>query len=180
MNPADRGPGAYAWVNAVGAAVAMVVVLLAPFVGKAAPPITAAALMFFGSVSEPEDVNRLVIATERGPVAFTVELAATPQQQARGLQDRRTLATDAGMLFIFDPPRIVSMWMKDTYIPLDMLFIAENAVVIAIAADTTPHSLEVLSPPEPVRGVLELNAGIAARLGIRVGDRVNHPMLTSP
>lgn len=121
-------------------------------------------------------LSSLMIETDRGPVGFTVELALTPQQQARGLQGRRALAADSGMLFDFGPSSSVAMWMKDTYIPLDMLFIANDGRIIAVAANTTPLSLDVIRPPGLVRAVLELNAGTAARLGLRVGQRVDHPI----
>ncbi len=120
--------------------------------------------------------SSLVIETDRGPVDFNVELAVTPQQHARGLQGRRALAADAGMLFDFGPSSSVAMWMKDTYIPLDMLFIGNDGRIIAIAADTKPFSLDEISPSGAVRAVLELNAGAAARFGIRIGDRVDHPI----
>ncbi len=118
----------------------------------------------------------LVIETDRGPVDFDVEVAVTPQQHAQGLQGRRTLAADAGMLFDFGPSSSVAMWMKDTYIPLDMLFIGNDRRITAIAANTKPLSLDEISPSGPVRAVLEVNAGTAVSFGIRVGDRVDHPI----
>jgi uncharacterized membrane protein (UPF0127 family) len=102
---------------------------------------------------------------------FDVWVADTPERQAQGLMFVRDLAPDAGMLFVHDAPREVSMWMKNTYIPLDMLFIDRNGRVVRIAHETTPHSLESITSGAPVTQVLELRGGEAARRGIAVGDR---------
>ncbi len=107
---------------------------------------------------------------------FRVELAATPEQLTQGLMYRRTLAADAGMLFDFGIDRPVSMWMRNTLIPLDMLFITRDGIVVGIRERAVPGSLEVISSPQPVRGVLELNGGTVQRLGLGVGDRVIHPV----
>ncbi|OCW58838.1 DUF192 domain-containing protein [Hoeflea olei] len=122
----------------------------------------------------PTDAERLVIDTAGGPVRFSVELALTPDTRATGLMFRREMAADHGMLFRFDQTRQVLMWMKNTPLPLDMVFIGEDGRVAGIAADTTPFSEDIVASPRPVRYVLELNAGTAARLGIAVGDRVRH------
>ncbi|MDH3228313.1 MAG: DUF192 domain-containing protein [Alphaproteobacteria bacterium] len=119
--------------------------------------------------------SRLVIVSESGRHEFTVELAATPGQRAQGLMYRRSMAADAGMLFDFGKRGgRASMWMKNTFIPLDMLFIRADGEIESIAARTVPHSLESISSRGPVRGVLELNGGTASRLGIKPGDRVEH------
>ena len=110
--------------------------------------------------------------TER---AFDVELAVSPQQQAQGLMYRQSLAADAGMLFIYRPARPVSMWMKNTLIPLDMLFIAEDGEIVKTVERTVPLSLTTISSDDRVRAVLEINGGMVNRLGIRPGDRVVHP-----
>lgn len=121
--------------------------------------------------------SRLEIATADGRrLGFAVEMATTAAQQSRGLMHRRSLAADAGMLFDFGSGRSVYMWMKDTFIPLDMLFIDASGAIVEIAERTVPHSLEVIGSGEPVRAVLELNGGTAHRLGIRPGDRVVHPL----
>lgn len=103
---------------------------------------------------------------------FDVEIAATPATRARGLQHRQSLAADAGMLFLFDATQPVTMWMKDTFIPLDMLFIAADGRIVAIAENTQPQSLALIPAPEPVAAVLELNAGTARRHRIDAGARV--------
>jgi uncharacterized membrane protein (UPF0127 family) len=115
----------------------------------------------------------LSIETAAGKHRFTVELALNDRQQAQGLMYRRRLARDAGMLFVYRAEQPVSMWMKNTLIPLDMVFIAADGRIKRIAQRTVPMSLETISSEAPVRAVLELNAGTAARLGIEPGDRVN-------
>jgi uncharacterized membrane protein (UPF0127 family) len=107
---------------------------------------------------------------------FSVELALTPADQARGLMYRQSLPGDAGMLFDYGlPPQPVSMWMKNTYIPLDMIFIDAEGRIARIAERTVPHSLATIESGGPVRAVLEVNGGTAARLGLRPGDRVQLP-----
>jgi uncharacterized membrane protein (UPF0127 family) len=103
---------------------------------------------------------------------FTVEVARTEAEQARGLMHRESLAPDAGMIFPFSQPRPASFWMKNTLIPLDMIFIRADGTIARIAANTVPHSLEPVGVSEPVAAVLEIAGGRAAQLGIREGDRV--------
>ncbi len=114
----------------------------------------------------------LVIMTRAGERAFMVELALTPEQQATGLMFRTELADNAGMLFVHDEPHELSMWMKNTYIPLDMLFISRDGAVSRIATMTTPLSEEVIASGGDVVAVLELAGGAAARLNIAPGDKV--------
>ena len=102
---------------------------------------------------------------------FRVEVARSEEKQARGLMFRERLAPDAGMLFPFDPPRPASFWMKNTLIPLDMIFIRADGTIARIAANTVPHSLEPVGVREPVVAVLEIAGGRAAELGIAEGDR---------
>ncbi|MEO5375288.1 MAG: DUF192 domain-containing protein [Alphaproteobacteria bacterium] len=121
----------------------------------------------------------LVIRTAAGAShPFRVEVVASPEDRARGLMYRPGLAADAGMLFDFGEVQPVAMWMKNTLIPLDMLFIAADGRVVSIAERTVPHSLEPVGPAEPVRSVLEVPGGTAARLGIRAGDRIEHPLFS--
>jgi uncharacterized membrane protein (UPF0127 family) len=105
---------------------------------------------------------------------FNVELATRPEQLSQGLMFRRSLAVDAGMLFDFGQNRPVSMWMRNTLIPLDMLFIDERGVVVAVVERAVPGSEEPRGPAAPVRAVLELNGGTASRLGIGPGATVRH------
>ena len=103
---------------------------------------------------------------------FTVEVARTPEEQATGLMNRQSLAPDRGMLFPYEPPRSTSFWMKNTLIPLDMIFIRPDGTIARIAANTVPLSLEPVPSLEPVAAVLEIAGGRAAELGIGEGDRV--------
>jgi hypothetical protein len=109
---------------------------------------------------------------------FEIELAMNAEQRAQGLMFRRELPEMGGMLFVYGKEWEVSMWMKNTVIPLDMLFIKADGRIVAIAERTIPLSLETISSGQPVRGVLELNGGTAARLRIRRGDRVRHSAFT--
>ena len=116
----------------------------------------------------------LRIMTAKGAVPITVEIANTDETRRTGLMFREEMAADHGMLFVFDETRMVSMWMENTLIPLDMLFIGEDGTIRTIGRNTKPLSRDIVSSKEPVRYVLELNGGAAARLGIEVGDRVEH------
>ena len=150
-------------------------VLLFAAAGLVAGP-HAAALGAGASAPVRFETSNLVVVTAQGRSGFTVELALNEAQRVQGLQGRRRLAADAGMLFDFGSRAgRASMWMKNTYIPLDMLFITPDGEIESIAERTTPHSLEAISSRGPVRYVLELSGGTAARLGIRPGDRVELP-----
>jgi uncharacterized membrane protein (UPF0127 family) len=122
----------------------------------------------------------LTIDAESGQFEFQVEMAVSPEQRGMGLMFREDLAEDHGMLFDFGKPQRASMWMRNTYVPLDMLFIGTDGRITQIAADTRPLSDAVIASREPVRAVLELRAGVTAKLGIRPGDRVVHPLFTEP
>ncbi len=107
-----------------------------------------------------------------GAASLNVEIADTDPKRAQGLMFRRELAPNTGMLFLFDREEIVSMWMKNTYIPLDMVFIDANWRVINVATGTEPHSLEPVSSASPALRVLEIGDGRAAALGIKPGALV--------
>lgn len=104
---------------------------------------------------------------------FTIWLAESPQQQQQGLMFVRDLPPDRGMLFVATAPRVFTMWMKNTYIPLDMVFIGADHRIAKIAANTTPHSLDIISSDVPVAAILELKGGEAARRALHPGDRVS-------
>jgi uncharacterized membrane protein (UPF0127 family) len=106
---------------------------------------------------------------------FRVEVAATPQEQEAGLMYRRSLGPDRGMIFPYDPPQDVAFWMKNTLIPLDMIFIRRDGTIARIAANTKPMSLDTVPAGEPVAAVLEIAGGRAAELGIREGDVASWP-----
>ena len=107
---------------------------------------------------------------------FQVEVARNSADRAQGLMYRRSMAADRGMLFDFERVEPVSMWMQNTYLSLDMLFVRPDGTIARIAANTEPLSTRTIPSGEPVLCVLELNAGTAARLGIRAGDRIEHPL----
>jgi hypothetical protein len=111
----------------------------------------------------------LTIRSSNGEHHFIVEVAATPEQQERGLMFRKSLAGDRGMIFPYDPPVDASFWMKNTLIPLDMLFIRGDGTIVRIAY-AVPLSLDPVPAGEPVGAVLELRGGRSAELGIREGD----------
>ena len=115
----------------------------------------------------------LTIASKGGTHRFFVEVAVTPEQQAQGLMHRQSLAPDQGMIFPYDPPRPASFWMKNTLIPLDMIFIRPDGTIARIAENTVPMSLEPVPSLEPVSAVLEIAGGRAGELGIREGDKVS-------
>lgn len=115
------------------------------------------------------------IITPSGQHIFRVKVARSREQHERGLMFREHLATDAGMLFDYGYAQEIAMWMKNTKIPLDMLFIGNDGSIVKIARNTVPESLELIFSGVPVRAVLEINGGTSARLGISEGDRVEWP-----
>jgi uncharacterized protein len=118
--------------------------------------------------------DRLAIDRAGGRDEFHVWLADTPERSQQGLMFVRELPADRGMLFLLANERVMSMWMKNTYIPLDMLFIGRDGRIVSIAAETTPLSTAIVESGAPVYGVLELRGGEARRRGIAVGDLVRH------
>ena len=120
--------------------------------------------------------SMLTIDTATGAHRFAVELATSPEQQEQGLMFRRSLPADAGMLFDLGNTRPAVFWMKNTLIPLDMLFITIDGRVADIHERAVPLSEATIESKVPVRAVLELNGGTVERLGIRLGDVVHHPL----
>ena len=119
-------------------------------------------------------IEPLEIITRSGVHVFEVELAITDDERAKGLMFRRELPTGRGMLFDFKTDQMVAMWMKNTFVSLDMIFIRADGRVASIAENTTPQSEAIISSRVPVRGVLEVVAGTAKKLGIQPGDKVAH------
>jgi len=118
----------------------------------------------------------LEIITASGPHRFSVEVMRTEPQRQRGLMFRRSMPQDQGMLFTFETERPVAMWMKNTYLPLDMIFIARTGRVVGLVENTEPLSERIIPSGAPAFGVLEVNAGVAAKLGLKIGDLVRHPL----
>ena len=148
-----------------GLAALLVAVACAAPPAMAAPPSAAA-------------VDDLTIATASGDHHFSVEVMRSRDELERGLMFRRQMAADHGMLFDFGSPQPVTMWMKNTYLPLDMVFIAADGRVVSVKQNAEPLSETTIYSGGLVLGVLELNAGAAARIGVKPGDRVADPMFT--
>ena len=152
------------WVTGAFALVALFLALA--FAGFAGPSRVLAA----------EPVQRLEIVSANGPHVFEVELARSPAEREKGLMFRRYMPKNRGMLFDFSNPEPATMWMENTYIPLDMLVIRADGTVARIESNTEPLSRRVIAAGEPVLSVLEVNGGVCDELGIRAGDRVVHAM----
>lgn len=120
-------------------------------------------------------LERLEIITSSGTHEFQVEIADTPGERSKGLMYRKSMPQNQGMLFDFHVEGPVMMWMKNTYIPLDMVFVSREGVVTRVAANTVPMSEEVISSGGPAYAVLELNAGVADKIGLKAGDEIRHP-----
>jgi len=121
----------------------------------------------------------LTLTTAGGEHAFEVEIASTPEEKAMGLMFRTSLAGNAGMLFPYSPPQEATMWMRNTYISLDMVFIRADGIVHRVEPRTEPFSERVIASRGDVAAVLELKAGTAERLGLKPGDRVRHALFGS-
>ncbi len=122
------------------------------------------------------ELQTLEIATKTGVQVFSVEVATTEEEKRTGLMYRKELPDGRGMLFDFSPEQEVSMWMKNTFIPLDMIFIRADGRILRIAEDTVPQSTKIIPSRGLAKGVLEVIAGTAKKYGIAPGDRVAHPL----
>lgn len=130
-----------------------------------------------GVAARAADTQTLEIATRSGVRIFSVEIATTEKEKETGLMFRKELADGRGMLFDFSPEQEVSMWMKNTYIPLDMIFIRSDGRILRIAENTQPLSTKIIPSRGLARAVLEVIAGTAKKYGIAPGDRVSAPLL---
>lgn len=117
----------------------------------------------------------VTVVTEGGDHTFQVQIAATMEQQQTGLMFRTGMAAGEGMLFTYKYPTAAGFWMRNTFIPLDIIFIRGDGTIANIAHNTTPLSLDTISSVGHINGVLEINGGLAEELGIEPGDRVLHP-----
>ena len=124
------------------------------------------------------DDTMLEIVTQSGVHVFSVEMAKTDEERQKGLMFRKELPEGTGMLFDFKPDQNVSMWMRNTLIPLDMLFINGDGTIRRIAENTEPLSERTIPSGGPVRGVFEVIGGTAKKLGIKAGDKVAHPLFS--
>lgn len=143
--------------------------------------VMAAAFVVFGFVrfsALAADMQTLEIATSNGVHSFSVEVMTNDADRAKGLMFRRELPDGQGMLFDFQREQDIAMWMKNTYIPLDMIFIRGDGTIRRIAENTTPLSEVTIPSGGPIRGVLEVIGGTARKFGIKPGDRVAHPIFS--
>jgi uncharacterized membrane protein (UPF0127 family) len=125
------------------------------------------------------DKEPMIVQTAAGKrINFTVEIADTNEQRQRGLMYRKEMAADAGMIFDFGASKRVQMWMENTVLPLDMLFVDRAGTVRGIKHDAVPYSRDIIDSVGEVKYVIELNAGAAAKLGISTGDTVVSPTIT--
>lgn len=132
------------------------------------------ALGFGGAQAAQAKLETVEVVTSRGRARFQVEIAATQAEQARGLMFRKALAPDRGMLFTYKRPQPAAYWMKNTLIPLDIIFIQPDGRILSIVRNARPHDETPLPSGGLVLGVLEIAGGRAAQLGILPGDRVLH------
>jgi uncharacterized membrane protein (UPF0127 family) len=139
--------------------------------------LAVAAIFASAAAFAQAELTPLTIESEGASHTFNVEVADEPEEIRTGLMFREDLAPDAGMIFDFGQPRQASMWMKNTLIPLDMLFFTETGEIIMIGRNTVPGSLRTVGPGIPVKGVLEIAGGRAAELGIEPGDTLRHAIL---
>jgi uncharacterized membrane protein (UPF0127 family) len=139
--------------------------------------LTLGLVLVFGGAAFAQAFESLAVLSQGGQrQSFQVEVARNEADRAQGLMFRRSMPADRGMLFDFGRVEPVAMWMQNTYLPLDMLFIRPDGTIARIAANTEPLSTRTIPSGEPVLAVLELNAGTASRLGIKAGDRIEHPL----
>jgi hypothetical protein len=141
-------------------------------------PVAAAFALFAfsGFDTQAASIQPLEIVTKNGVQVFSVEMATTDEEKATGLMYRKELPDGKGMLFDFSPEQQISMWMKNTFISLDMIFIRADGRILRIAENTEPQSTKIISSGGLAKGVLEVIAGTARKYGIAPGDRVAHPL----
>src|SRR6266702_6024052 len=138
-------------------------------------PLVVLVGLLAGAPAQAATFQPLEIVTRSGVHVFSVEMATTEEEKQTGLMYRKELPDGKGMLFDFSPEQQVSMWMKNTYISLDMIFIRADGRILRIAENTEPQSTRIISSGGPAKGVLEVIAGTARKYGIAPGDRVGHP-----
>ncbi len=135
-------------------------------------------LFAFGCSSENDaKYSDLIIETHSGSVTYKVETATTPEELQKGLMYRKSMPENHGMIFNVNPPRPIVMWMKNTYISLDMIFVGTDGTINQVIKNTTPESEQILGEDVKSRAVIELNAGQADKHNIHVGDIVRHQIL---
>ena len=142
--------------------------------------IVSQSLSFAAISQEMMRVEPVTIVTSHASTTFSAEVADTDITRERGLMFRQIMPPDQAMLFDVGAPRPISMWMKNTYVALDMVFVRQDGTIAAIAENTVPKSLDTIGVQEPVRGVIELAAGTAKRIGLAKGDHVMSSIFNEP
>ena len=139
----------------------------------------AVALLLTACSKKDNKLSELVFMTSDGPVTYQVETAVTKDEMSRGLMERKSLAENSGMLFALQGQQEIAMWMQDTYIPLDMVFVNQDGKIVWIYQNAEPMSTRLIRPQttEPLSAVIEINAGDVEKNGIKVGDTVQHELL---
>lgn len=138
-----------------------------------------AVMLMLSACEKKVDLTPLTIMTENGEVNYQVETAMTREEMSRGLMKREFLKADSGMIFNVGGQSQIAMWMQDTYIPLDMLFVCQDGVICSIHENAEPMSTALIRPQvdDPIFAVIELNGGDVKKQGIKVGDTVRHQLL---
>lgn len=133
------------------------------------------------SACSPKDENlsKMVVKTQNGDVVYMVESATTKEQMSKGLMDRKELRADSGMIFDVQGTEEIAMWMKDTYIPLDILFVNKDGKIISFYKNAEPLSTKLIKPQvnEPLAAVIEINGGDIEKNNISIGDTVRHELI---
>ncbi len=139
----------------------------------------AIALLFTACSKKDDNLSELVFVTSEGPVTYQIETATTREEMSTGLMNRKTVAENSGMLFVLQGQNEIAMWMEDTYVPLDMIFVNQDNKIIWIYKNAEPLSTQLIRPQtdEPLSAVIEINAGDVDKNGIKIGDTVQHELL---
>jgi uncharacterized protein len=166
-------------LRALACALALMLLPLAACSPGATSQETTAATGAADTEAQKDDFHA-VLHTATGDYPFTIEIADTPQEQQRGLMYRQDLAPDAGMLFDYGQEQRVAFWMQNTYIPLDMIFIAADGTVKHVHANARPLDPTSIPSRFPVRFVLEIPGGRAAEIGLKAGDTLEHMRVVAP
>ena len=148
----------------------------------ASVPMIALLLLFAIAAThtvQSQGMHTVSVETLKGNFSWNVELASDDASRSKGLMFRKSMPQDAGMLFRFDQTRPVAMWMKNTFIPLDMIFTDESGIITHIHKNAVPHSEDIITSRGPVRFVLEVNSGVADAVALTKGMKLNHPWFTT-
>jgi len=137
------------------------------------------ALALISCKQKNDNLSEMVIMTSKGPIIYQVESATTKEQMSQGLMNRKELRSDSGMIFALNGAKDIAMWMKDTYIPLDILFVNKDGKIISFYKNAEPLSTKLIKPQvnEPLAAVIEINGGDIEKNNISIGDTVRHELI---